>query len=64
MKRRQFLGTAPAGMGGLLAGYGGVSSAQGMMSGRPLAGVALPEGNRSIHLLLINESTEGNFRAR
>lgn len=43
MKRRQFLGTALAGMGSLLASYGGDTSAQGMMGGFPMAGT-LPEG--------------------
>jgi suppressor of ftsI len=63
MKRRQFLGTALVGMGGLLAGYGGSSSAQGMMGGRMMAGAALPEGEPLDQLsLLANESAElGQF---
>jgi bilirubin oxidase len=65
MKRRQFLGTTLAGMGGLLAGYGGRSSAQGMMMGpRPVAGsAALPEGEPLDPLLVLpNESAEaGQF---
>jgi suppressor of ftsI len=63
MKRRQFLGTALAGMGGLLAGHGENSSAQGMMGGRRLSGAALPEGEPLDLLpLLHNESAEvGQF---
>jgi len=59
IKRRQFLGTAFAGMGGLLAGFGGGSSAQGMLARRPLGGVALPEGDPLDDLsVLRNESSD------
>jgi suppressor of ftsI len=63
MKRRQFIGTAIAGMGGLLAGYGGRSDAQGMMGGPSLAGVALPAGEPLDQLYVLpNESLEaGQF---
>lgn len=48
MKRRQFLGTSLAGMGGLLAGCGGgegdSSSGGGMTGVPPVTGDALPEG--------------------
>jgi suppressor of ftsI len=59
MKRRQFLGTALAGMGGLLAGHAGNSIAQGMMGGRRLVGAALPEGEPlDILPVLPNESVD------
>jgi bilirubin oxidase len=63
MKRRQFLGTALVGVGGLLAGYGGSSSAQRMMGSRAVAGVALPEGEPLDKLsILPDESAEaGQF---
>ena len=63
MKRRRFLGTALAGIGGVLAGCGGGDSSDGMTVAPPVSGDAFPEGQPLRPLTaLSNESAQaGQF---